>query len=108
MRVTDRTTMPSDSNVQHQRLREATRQLEAQFLHQLLRAMRRTVPNTQSSYASQMYIGMMDEALAQQLARSDQFGLGKLLYEKLIPYIEPSDGAPDTAPRQAGGNHDKP
>jgi Rod binding domain-containing protein len=65
--------------------------MEAQFLHQLLRAMRRTIPATQSSYATQMYTDMMDEALAQQLAQSDQFGLGRLLYEKLCPYVQATE-----------------
>ncbi|GIV19272.1 MAG: hypothetical protein KatS3mg023_1023 [Armatimonadota bacterium] len=73
------------------RLREATRQMEAQFLHQLLRAMRRALPTTQSSYTTQMYTDMMDEALAQQLAQSDQFGLGRLLYEKLSPYAQATE-----------------
>lgn len=80
------------------KLREATRQMEAQFLHQLLRAMRRTVPSTQTSYATQMYTDMLDEALAQQLSRSDQFGLGKLLYEKLSMYL-PSETS-------SGGSND--
>lgn len=77
------------TDAQQWRLREATRQMEAQFLHQLLRAMRRTIPATQSSYATQMYTDMMDEALAWQLAQSDQFGLGKMLYKKLSPYLHP-------------------
>ncbi len=80
------------------KLRDATRQMEAQFLHQLLRAMRRTVPSTQRSYATQMYTDMLDEALAQQLAQSDQFGLGKLLYEKLSAYL-PSE-------KTSGGDKD--
>lgn len=87
-------------DAQQWRLREATRQMEAQFLHQLLRAMRRTIPTSQSSYASQMYTDMMDEALARQLAHSDQFGLGKLLYQKLSPYLQTPD-------RVSGGSRDE-
>lgn len=85
---------------QRWRLREATRQMEAQFLHQLLRAMRRTIPAAHSSYATQMYTDMMDEALARQLSQSDQFGLGKLLYEKLSPYLQ-------TPERVSGGTEDE-
>lgn len=85
---------------QRWRLREATRQMEAQFLHQLLRAMRRTIPAAQSSYATQMYTDMMDETLAQQLAQSDQFGLGKMLYEKLSAYLQTSE-------RVTGGTDDE-
>lgn len=86
-------------DTQRWKLREATRQMEAQFLHQLLRAMRRTVPSTHASYATQMYTDMLDEALAQQLAQSNQFGLGKLLYEKLSVYLQ----APERVP---GGSSD--
>jgi Rod binding domain-containing protein len=75
-------------DTQRWQLREVTRQMEAQFLHQLLRAMRRTIPTTQCSYTIQMYTDMMDESLAQQLAQSDQFGLAKLLYQKLSPYLQ--------------------
>ncbi len=78
-------------DAQRWQLREAARQMEAQFLHQLLRAMRRTISTTQSSYATQMYTDMMDEALAQQLAQSERFGLGRLLYEKLSPYVQTSE-----------------
>lgn len=81
-------------DTQQWKLREATRQMEAQFLHHLLRAMRRTVPSTQASYISQMYTDMLDEALAQQLAQSDRFGLGKLLYEKLSAYLQTPERVP--------------
>jgi len=84
-------------DIQRRKLRDAARQLEAQFLHQLLRAMRRTIVSTQSSYTIQMYTDMMDEALARQLAQSDQFGLGRLIYEKLSPYLQ-------TPERGSGGN----
>lgn len=87
-------------DAQRWQLREATRQMEAQFLHQLLRAMRRTVPSTQTSYVSQMYTDMLDEALAQQLAQSDRFGLGKLLYEKLSAYLQ----TPERVPGRDGKN----
>lgn len=74
--------------------------MEAQFLHHLLRAMRRTLPTAQSSYASQMYTDMMDEALAQQLAQSGRFGLGRLLYEKLSPLVQ-------TSTQVSGGTNDE-
>jgi len=96
MRVEPRDTL----DIQHRKLRDAARQLEAQFLHQLLRAMRRTIVSTQSSHTAQMYTDMMDEALARQLAQSDQFGLGRLIYEKLSPYVQ-------TPGRVSGGNENE-
>ncbi|MCS6949725.1 MAG: rod-binding protein [bacterium] len=80
---------PSGSlQVERWQLREATRQVEAQFWHQLLRALRRTLPTNSSSYTLQMYTDLMDETLAQQLARTDQLGIGKLLYEKLSAHLQ--------------------
>ncbi len=96
MRVEPREAM----DTQRWKLRDAARQLEAQFLHQLLRAMRRTIVSTQSSYTIQMYTDMMDEALARQLAQSDQFGLGRLIYEKLSPYVQ-------TPERVSGGTENE-
>ncbi|MCS6830694.1 MAG: rod-binding protein [Armatimonadota bacterium] len=96
MRVQPRSGM----DFQRWRLREAARQVEAQFLHQLLRAMRRTVSSTPSSYATQMYNDMVDEALAWQLAQSERFGVGKMLFEKLSPYLQ-------TPERVSGGTEDE-
>lgn len=91
MRIEART--GENLSAQQQRLQEATRQVEAQFWHQLLRAMRRTVPAQNSSYTTQMYADLMDETLAQQLARTDQLGIARLLFEQLSPYLEdPSEG----------------
>lgn len=81
-------TNPIAGNSSRYQLREATRQVEAQFLHQLLRALRRTVPTHSSSYANRVYTDMLDEVIARQLAQSDQFGLGKMLYEKLNPLLK--------------------
>lgn len=91
MRVETRVT--ESLSAQQQRLQEATRQVEAQFWHQLLRAMRRTVPTTSSSYATQMYTDLIDETLAQQLARTSQLGIARLLCEQLSPYLQdPAEG----------------
>ncbi|MDW8291369.1 MAG: rod-binding protein [Armatimonadota bacterium] len=80
---------PNESlQAQRWQLREATRQVEAQFWHQLLRAMRRTLPTHSSSYTVQMYTDLMDETLAQQLARTSQLGIGRLLYEKLGSHLQ--------------------
>jgi flagellar protein FlgJ len=65
-------------------LRKATQGLEAHFVHQLLTAMRRTVPN-QPGGANAIYSDMMDESVAKQVAENGGIGIGNLLYDKLAP-----------------------
>lgn len=80
-----------NTDVQRWHLRQAARQVEAQFIHQLLRAMRRTIPSNGRGYSSQMYTDMMDEAMARQIALTDRFGIGRLLFEKLERYISATE-----------------
>jgi Rod binding domain-containing protein len=94
MRVEPRETF----EIQRWKLRDAARQLEAQFLHQLLRAMRRTVFGSQSSYSTQMYTDIIDETLSRQLAHSEPLGIGRLLFEKLSPHLNAM---------QSGGDNDE-
>jgi Rod binding domain-containing protein len=64
-------------------LRKAAQGLESVFVHDLLRAMRRTTGQI-STGASAMYTDMMDDAVSQKVAESGQFGIGKLLENQLM------------------------
>jgi Rod binding domain-containing protein len=58
--------------------REAARQVETLFLTQLLRAMRRTVPENDflpRSPARDVYEGMFDRSIAEAVGRGDPLGL---------------------------------
>jgi len=64
-------------------LQKATQGLESYFVHELLRAMRRTTKQPTSG-ASGMYTDMMDDSLAQKAAETGQFGIAKLLEKQLL------------------------
>lgn len=58
--------------------REAARQVEALFLTQLLKAMRRTIPQNDflpRSPARDVYEGMFDRSIAEAIGKGDPLGL---------------------------------
>ena len=72
-----------------QRLMRATKDVEAIFLQDLLRIMRRSVPKSSlgDSIGKGVYEDLFDQALAQGASQSGSFGIGKLLYERLEPLV---------------------
>ena len=75
-----------------QKFREAAKEkkafqdFEQMFVHLMLKEMRKTVNDSSGStksHATKMYEEMMDEAMAEQMARSGQLGLGRQLQESL-------------------------
>lgn len=64
--------------------KKAFQEFEQMFAHLLLKEMRKTVNDssfTEKSHATKMYEQMMDESLAEQMAKSGQLGIGKQLME---------------------------
>ncbi|HAA89085.1 MAG: Flagellar protein FlgJ [Thermoanaerobacterales bacterium 50_218] len=69
-----------------QELKDACQQLEALFLYQLLRAMRKTVPRSGlfgSSSEMAFYEELVDQQYALLLARQGVTGIGEMIYEQL-------------------------
>ena len=65
-------------------LRKATQGVEALFVQHLLSTMRRTASlGGSSSGATAMYRDLMDQAVAQEVAKSGRFGIGDILYRQL-------------------------
>lgn len=78
--------------------REAAQQVGALFLTQLLRAMRRTVPENgflPRSPARDVYEGMFDRSIAEAIGRGDPLGLARRLgddqAEALKVFTPPAD-----------------
>lgn len=72
------------------RLAWAARELEAFFVQELWRAMRRSVPEGglfQGAPGSRMFEEMLDEERSRLMAASDQLGLAALIYERTLPYV---------------------
>lgn len=101
------------------RLAWAARELEAFFLQELWRAMRRSVPEGglfRGAPGSRMFEEMLDEERSRLMAASDQLGLAALIYERTLPYvlrnggttgavdgIDGGDGAPEGGGSGDGG-----
>ena len=68
------------------KLRAAAKELETYFLHVLIREMRKTVPPNpliNGGKAEEIFQDFLDEEMAMELARSNQFGLADSIYESL-------------------------
>lgn len=67
-------------------LQRAAEEFEAFFLQQMLSVMRRTVPEggfLKKDHAHEIFEGMLDEALAGEMARAGGIGLANLLVAQL-------------------------
>lgn len=67
-------------------LEEAVASFEAFFIHHLVRSMRKTVPKgglIDLGFAGETYEDMLDEALAQEMAKAGGIGLAKILLDQL-------------------------
>ena len=71
------------------RLRKACQGFESIFIHEMLKSMRKTIPESglmDSGLRGKIYESMYDEALSKTLAERGALGIGDLLYEQLAPY----------------------
>ena len=66
-------------------LEKTTQDFESVMLHKMLESMRKTVPKSGlfQSFSTDMFESMMDQEIAQQLAKRGGIGLGKMLYLEL-------------------------
>lgn len=76
--------MPSDERA---RLRKAAEQLEATFIQQMMKALRATVPQSETSagsgQANAMFTDLLDQRVSEDLAGRMQRGLGEAIYRQL-------------------------
>lgn len=83
-----------DTNPQssHERLRTASRMMEAQFLSQLFAAMRATATSLdggQVSSEEKLFTQMMDDRISELAALRSSRGLGDALYRQLSRHLPP-------------------
>jgi len=63
-------------------------QFEAMFLHQMLTAMRKTVPEdglTKESNGRQIFTDMLDEEMSKKASNQGNLGIAKMIYKQLSP-----------------------
>ncbi|UCD56539.1 MAG: rod-binding protein [Candidatus Hydrogenedentota bacterium] len=81
------------------RLRAASQELEAYFLHVLIREMRKTIPPNpilNGGKTEEIFQDFLDEEIARELARSNQLGLADLIYKSLEPLLKEKHNNADT------------
>lgn len=68
-------------------MNEVASQFEGMVVRQLLKEMRKTVPQEggaiPQSHASQMYMDMVDDHWAQEISKTDSFGIKRMIVEEL-------------------------
>ncbi len=67
-------------------MRDTANDFESLIIRQLLKEMRKTVPKSElmgNSHAMDMYMEIVDDHLAEQLAQTKPFGIGDMIYEEL-------------------------
>ena len=83
----------ADADSDPEQLRAATRELEAYFLHVLIREMRKTVPRNEilnGGKAEEIFQDFLDEQIALEMARSGRFGLADSIYADLENLLKQS------------------
>ena len=82
-------------SVRERALKRATREFESLFIYQMLKAMRRTLPQGgifEGITGKETYMSIVDQQLASALARRGGLGLADSLYRQLMPTLEENRG----------------
>jgi Rod binding domain-containing protein len=75
----------TNSNTRDKELMDVARKFEAILIHQMLKAMRQTVHKSDllNSFSTQQYESMMDEEIANEMAKNKGIGLADSLFYQL-------------------------
>ncbi len=87
------TPAPPPGDKKHKDLQKATQQFEGYFLHELLKEMRKTVPDDKllgdDGNGKQIFQDMMDQTLSDKMASRGDLGMAKMMYDQLAPGLGP-------------------
>ena len=72
------------------KLREACEGFESLFLNMMLKEMRKTVPDNDSSYAMGIYQEMLDENIAEVASKGKGIGIADAMYKQLSSQLKNS------------------
>jgi len=84
---------PGENKARDAELMQAARKFEGLFIHQMLKAMRSTVPESGlfDSFAMKQYESMLDEEIAQEMAKHKGLGLADNFYRQFKRLAEKAD-----------------
>lgn len=75
----------------HLDLKKATQQFEGYFLHELLKEMRKTVPDDKllgdEGHGQEIFRDMMDQTLSDSMSSRGDLGMAKMMYDQLAPSL---------------------
>jgi peptidoglycan hydrolase FlgJ len=74
------------AKMSEEEMRDVAKQFEGMVVRQLLKEMRKTVPNDgliERSFATEMYTDIADDHLANQMSENKGVGIGDMIYEEL-------------------------
>lgn len=73
-----------------QQLRQSTREMEAMYVFEAYKAMRKNVPENglfEKSFATKTFQEMLDKEMARTTAAGDGMGLGQAMFDQLKGYV---------------------
>ena len=81
------TAAPPALDKKHLELKKATQQFEGYFLHELLKEMRKTVPDDKllgdKGHGQETFRDMMDQTLTDSMSSRGDVGIAKMMYDQL-------------------------
>ncbi len=84
------------TEAQKKRLHTACQEFESIMTNYLLKSMRESVMKAEDpGQGREMYESMFDETLARETSKSGGQGLSELLYQQLVPLIQPGATPPN-------------
>ena len=89
----------------HTDLKKATQQFEGYFLHELLKEMRKTVPEDKllgdDGHGQEIFRDMMDQTMSESMSKRGDFGIAKMMYDQLAPALGDAPGVAKTAGKES-------
>lgn len=85
------TPAPPALDKRHLDLKKATEQFESYFLHELLKEMRKTIPQDKllgdDGHGQEIFRDMMDQKLSETMSERGDLGMAKMMYDQLAPAL---------------------
>ena len=85
------TPAPPASDKKHLDLKKATQQFEGYFLQEMLKEMRKTVPEDKllpdDGHGQQIFQDMMDQKLSENMSSRGDLGMAQMMYDQLAPTL---------------------